>query len=199
MKLSDIRKKFEDVMQAKRETAAEIEQLKKDLEGVTAEMLAAADRGDLESYKRLEEKKRDIEARIFVYSRSLPNPKNAVTREEVAAAWDNFAKSYDKDTKAKYSAFMADCKALEKKYAELVKIQNAALIERNRAYEIIGEPRDSDALKMYMIPCIHSELAGRWNNSAPEIEFFACMGLITRDKADDYTGIIENQRAIYAD
>lgn len=199
MKLSEIRKKFEDVMQAKREKAAEIEQLKKDLEGVTAEMLAAADRGDLESYKRLEEKKRDIEARIFVYSRSLPNPKNAVTREEVAAAWDNFAKSYNKDTQTKYNAFIADCKALEKKYAELVKIQNAALIERNQAYEIIGEPRDSDALKMYMIPCIHSELAGRWNNSAPEIEFFACMGLITRDKADDYTGIIENQRAIYAD
>lgn len=195
MKLSELRKKFEDVMQAKREKSAEIERLKKELELVNADMLAAADRGDLDEYKRLDEKKRDIEARIFVYSRSLPNPKNAITRDDVATAWSGFAKSYDKDTKAKYDAFMKDCKALKSKYAELVSIQNAALAERERAYEIMGEPRDSDVLPMYMIPCIHSELSGRWRDIAPEIEFFACMGLITRDEAEDYIGIIEGQRA----
>ena len=195
MNLKDIRKKFEDVMNAKREKAAEIDQLKKELESVNAEMLSAADRGDLDEYKRLDEKKRDIEARIFVYSRSLPNPKNAITREDVTTAWNGFAKSYDKDTKAKYEAFMKDCKALKNKYAELVSIQNAALAERERAYEIMGEAKDSDALQMYMIPCTYSDFAGRWRDVTPEIGFFAYMGLITSDEAEDYIGIIEGQRA----
>ena len=199
MKLSELRKKFEDVMKAKRERTAEIDQLKRDLEKVNAEMLDAADHGDLNEYKRLDEKKRDIEARIFVYSRSLPNPKNAVTREDVTSAWDGFAKPYNKDMQAKYNSFIADCKALAKKYGELVNIQNAAMIERNKAYEIMGEDRDSDALSMFMIPCIHSELSGRWRGSAPEIEFLACMGMITRDEADEYIGIIEGRRAYYTE
>lgn len=199
MKLSELRKKFEDVMSAKRERIVEIEQLKKELETVNKEMLAAADRGDLEGYKRLDDKKRDIEARVFVYSRSLPNPKNAVTREDVATAWGNFTKGYNKETQAKYNSFFADCKALKKKYSELVSIQNAALIEREKAYEIMGESRNSDALPMYMIPCIHSELSGRWKGTTPEIEFFACMGLITRDEAEEYVGIIEGQRAASAE
>lgn len=196
MKLSELRKKFEDVMKAKREKAAEIEQLKKELESVNAEMLAVADRGDLEGYKRLDEKKRDIEAKIFVYSRSLPNPKNAITREDVTTAWSGFAKSYNKDTQAKYNSFMADCKALKNKYAELVSIQNAALIERAKAYEIMGEPKDSDALQMYMIPCTHSEFSRRWVNRTAEISFFVCMGMITNDEAGNYTRIIEDQRAV---
>lgn len=40
MKLSELRKKFEDVMSAKRRRIAEIEQLKKELESINAEMLA---------------------------------------------------------------------------------------------------------------------------------------------------------------
>lgn len=199
MKLSELRIRFENVIQAKKKRTAEIEQLKKDLESVNAEMLAAADRGDLDGYKRLDEKKRDIEARIFVYSRSLPNPKNAVTREDVVSAWDSFAKGYNKDTQAKYKAFLADCKELGKKYGELVRIQNAAMIERNKAYEIMGEDRDSDALSMFMIPCVHSELSGRWRGSTPEIEFLACMEMITRDEADEYIGIIEGRRAFYTE
>lgn len=199
MKLSELRKKFEGVMQAKKEKAAEIEQLKKDLESVNAEMLAAADRGDLEGYKRLDDKKRDIEARIFVYSRSLPNPKNAVTREDVTAAWDSFAKGYNKDTQAKYNSFLADCRALGKKYGELVSIQNAALIERNKAYELMGEKSNSDILPLYMIPCTHSELSGRWVKTTPEIEFLASMGMISRTDAENYAGIIEGQRASYAE
>ena len=91
---------------------------------------------------------------------------------------------------------MADCKALKNKYAELVSIQNAALAERERAYEIMGEAKDSDALQMYMIPCTYSDFAGRWRDVTPEIGFFAYMGLITSDEAEDYIGIIEGQRAV---
>lgn len=199
MRLSELHKKFADVMTAKKAKAAEIDQLRKDLETVNADMLAAADRGDLDEYKRLDEKKRDIEARIFVYSRSLPNPKNAVTREDVTAAWAGFAKTYNKDTQAKYNAFIADCKALGKKYGELVSIQNAALIEREKAYEIMGESKNSDALPMYMIPCTYSESSGRWRNTTAEIGFFANMGLITREEAENYAGIIEGQRAVHAE
>lgn len=199
MKLAELRKRFEDVMKAKREKTAEIEQLKRDLEKVNAEILNAADHGDLNEYKRLDEKKRDIEARIFVYSRSLPNPKNAVTREDVTSAWDGFTKGYNKDTQAKYNSFIADCEALAKKYGELVRIQNAALIERNRAYELIGVDKNSDTLTMYMIPCTHSEYSGRWRGITPEIEFLACMGLITRDDAESYIGIIEEQNAEYTE
>lgn len=199
MTLKELKRKFELTLKAKGERLAEIDQLKRDREKIDAEMLAAADCGDLDAYMNLDKKKRDIEAKIFVYSRSLPNPKNAVTRDEVVTAWDGFAKGYNKDTQAKYKAFLADCKELAKKYGELVRIQNAALIERNRAYEIMGEKPNSDILPMYMIPCTYSELSGRWAKSAPEIEFLACMGMITSEEADAYAGIIEGQRAEYTE
>lgn len=199
MKLSELRKRFEDVMKAKREKMAEIDRLKAELAETEKEMLASADRGDLNKYMELDNKKRGLEARIFVYERSLPNAGNPLTREEVIKAWSSFTAQYNKDAEKQYKAFLSDCKELCNKYKSLVSVQNSALMEREKALEIMGEKRTSDALSMYMIPvgsnsADDSEKASRWSRSTSvlEIPFFIGMGILTSEEAEKIDQIVES-------
>lgn len=199
MNLKELRKRFEDVMKAKREKMAEIDRLKGELAEVEKKMLSSADRGDLNKYMELDNKKRELEARIFVYSRSLPNAGNPLTRDEVVKAWDSFTAQYNKDAEKQFKVFLADCRELCNKYKALVSVQNNALMEREKALEIMGEKRTSDALSMYMIPAgsnsaDDAEKASRWsrNTSVLEIPFFVGLGVLTEDEAEKIDQVVES-------
>lgn len=199
MKLSELRKRFEDVMKAKRERMVEIDRLKAEQAEIEKEMLSSADRGDLDKYMALDNKKRELDARIFVYSRSLPNAGNPLTREEVVKAWDSFTAQYNKDAAKQYKAFLTDCRSLCSKYMDLVSMQNNALMEREKALEIMGEKRTSDALSMYMIPSGSNspddgEKASRWSRSTTviEIPFFVGLGLLSQEEAERIDQIVES-------
>lgn len=193
MTLKELKERFEKTAKAKKERLAEIDRLKAELAKTEEEMLAAADRGDLNKYTELENQKRALDARIFVYERSLPGAGNPVTKEEAATAWESFAKTYNKDTEAQYKAFLADCRALAIKYKKLVEVQNAALYEREKALQIMGESRISDALTMYMIPCNPGEAYAGWKRrtTSAEIPFFVALGMITNEEAENFMQIVE--------
>lgn len=193
MTLKELKERFEKTAAAKKERAAEIEKLKAELAKTEEAMLSAADHGDLDKYTKLDNQKRTLEARIFVYSRSLPSAGNPVTREEVVKAWESFTKTYNKDAEAQYKAFLVDCRALAAKYKKLVGVQNAALYEREKALQIMGEPRTSGALTMYMLPTTASDgyvgLARR--TTVPEIPFFFGLDMFTKEEAVNIVQIVE--------
>lgn len=195
MTLKELKARFDATVKAKTEKTAEINRLKAEREAINGEMLKAADRGDVESYKKLDDQKRDLEARIFVYTRSLPSAGNPLTREEVITSWDAFAASYNKDVKKQYEEYIAACGSLAKKYKALVSVQNAALYEREKALQMIGEPRDSQALTMYRLPSGISEQFTFWARISPELAFFEDKGFYTRDDAEKICQIVEDGNA----
>lgn len=192
MTLKELRARFEKTAAIKKERAAEIDSMKAELKATESEILNAADRGDLEKYTALDNKKRELEAKIFVYSRSLPSAGNPLTREEVITSWDAFAASYNKDVKKQYEEYIAACGSLAKKYKALVSVQNAALIEREKALQMIGEPRDSQTLNIYRIPSGVSEQFTYWARISPELAFFEGKGFYTRNDSDAINQIIED-------
>lgn len=190
MNLNELKKRFEETATAKRRKTEEIKLLRAELAETEKEMLDAADHGDLAAYKKLDEKKRDIEARIFVYTRSLPSAGNPLTREEVITSWDAFSKTYNRDAKKQYEAYIADCKALAAKYKKLTSMQSAAMKERESALQMIGEKRDSTTLTMYMIPFASSEKFMRWAKNCPDLAFFEDKGMFTREESEEIFGIV---------
>lgn len=198
MTLKELKEKFAATAKAREEKKAQINALKAELDAVGADMLAAADQGDLEKYKKLDDQKRDLEARIFVGSRSLSAASAGASRNEIINTWEGFAASYEKATAAKYAEFMSDCKKLCAKYEALASIQNAALKEKEDALALMGESRDSEALRMYMIPSIDAEAGHAWRYSTAAIPFFVSIGCMDNEAAERISQIIDGGQAAEA-
>ena len=185
MTLNDIKKKFATAAQKKTTQAAAIEELKKQLEKVTADKLAAADHGDLDKYKALDAQARDLDANIFVLTRSLTAFDKPVPVEDIKKAWHDYAKDYSANARKAYSEYLKACITLTKIYKNLADGQSIALAERAKAAEMIGEAPQT--LDMFMLPTGNRPGLNKrsyWN--FPELEFAYKMGCMSDQEAQDY-------------
>lgn len=185
MTLNEIKKKYATAAQAKVNRASAVEEMKKQLEQITADKLAAADRGDLDEYKSLEAKWRELDAELFVLTRSMNALDRPVPVEEIEKAWHEYAKSYSAKARKNYSDYLKACRVLAKIYKDMIVDQTRALATRSEAAEMAGEA--PQAFDMFMLPTGNRPgLNNRsfWN--FPELEFAYKMGCMSEQEAHDY-------------
>lgn len=192
MKLADLKKKFADAMQIKDRKAEELGAIKQQLEEVSAAKLAAADRGDLETYKTLEEQERDLNARIFVGSRNINALEHPVSSDDVRSAWWDYAKEHDANIKREYKDFLKSCGELAETYKKIVAAQKKALEEREAVAAMIGE--EPYTLEMFMLPAADTDrsisLNVRYFWNYPEIEWLYKMCFVGKREGYDLMNVL---------
>lgn len=139
MKFDKLEKLYNSIIEKKEKLEQDVKAQEAAKEQKEAEMLAAADAGDLERYKALKAEVDDLEARLFINNTQLRKiGTGALDEAEVVKAWDKYAAEYNK----KFEKMLADYEdarsALYDKFMKLVDFQAEALRNRERCGYLMG-------------------------------------------------------------
>lgn len=139
MKIDAIAKFIEDVTKRRSETKARLDDLRTQAMKEEAAAQEAAEAGDVETYKKHNAKKADLDAQIYVTNVQLEkNLKSEVSKTEAVAAWTEYAGGYDADLRKKLSELEKLKKALFDCFIEIIDLQDAALRKREQCADFAG-------------------------------------------------------------
>lgn len=152
--------------------------------------LNAATSGDVSGYMaaKAEEKQKNAEA--YVASMQIANLGKPFSREEVRAAWKEYANSYNEELDKRIKKYLSDRAALWKEYKDILTLQNEALKKRKRCAEMIGNKEDDGEFRkefpMNVFPCERplGLMYGNSNVATPEVAFFMGSGEATEEDHD---------------
>lgn len=129
-KLTDLYKKVADIHARKTEREEELARLREEREIHKETMAAAAEADDWNTYTTYNRAIDNDNRRISFLEASISHLPDAVTTEEVHAAWDEYAKEHNKELAKKLAAYNDARVKLCNQFLDLVKLQNNALKTR---------------------------------------------------------------------
>ena len=131
--------------------ALEINGLKAKEETLKAEALEAAKEGNTELYLAKEGERSKVSAEIFVKGSHLDSLPSAVSKDQAADAWAEYAADYGAKLKKALDEFAKEKEKLSSMYDNLIDMQDDALMLREKLGRIINS--GSDVFRMDYIPC----------------------------------------------
>lgn len=196
MKIDVIAKFIEDVTKRRSETKARLDDLKTQAMKEEAAAQEAAEAGDVETYKKHNAKKADLDAQIYVANVQLEkNLKSEVSKQEAVSAWNEYARGYDTDLKKKLAELEKAKKSLFDCFIEIIDLQDAALRKREQCADFSGvvandldvlTGRSDDIYKEFPISTIPL-IQGHGVNyhgriyDLPEVALFSADGMIDEE------------------
>lgn len=135
---------------------------------IDAEMNAAADAGEVETYRSLMKEKEDVEIALIVKRRQKNNYRPSVNEAVAQAAWSDYVSGHNRKLKKSLAEFEAEKAKLLSMYSELINMQSDACSVRERIGSAVGLP--DEAFPMEYIPL----LAGANEFGALRLSSFAC-------------------------
>lgn len=135
--IADLEKIKAAATQERAQAAIDLTELVKRGAILEQEAQAAADSGDLATYREKKAKADAVNEEIFVKQSVAAKQENPITEDMTAEAWETYCADYDKTFKAKYSTYQAAKGELLTMYRELLKMQREAFAKRERLAEFI--------------------------------------------------------------
>lgn len=164
MKIKDIEKKLNEA----NEKLNHAKELKNEAMALEKEYSAKAEEcalaGDVDLFMEYRKKAQQQEAISYIQSKQIDSitASPMISKEESVSAWEDYAKDYSRQLKAKIEKFQASKAKLLNDYLEMVSMQEEACKIRERLASYIGkkvEPLSVDAglnqlYPMEYIPCV---------------------------------------------
>lgn len=118
--------------QERAQAAIDLTDLAKRAAALEQEAQAAADGGDLTTYREKKAQAEAVNEEIFVKKAKATKQENPITEDMAAAAWETYRADHDKKFKAKLSAYQAAKAELLTMYRDLLSMQREAFKTRER-------------------------------------------------------------------
>lgn len=139
---------------------AEVEQLKVQAAKCEADAEAAAESGDVESYKALKQKSDDVNAVLHVKQAAFKKYSGPCTREDALAAWSDFQREYDTAFNKALKEYDTEMKKQCARFMNIIKMQNRARDQRKVLATLAGMT-DAVALDVFKFAYVDSLSKGK--------------------------------------
>lgn len=124
--------------QERAQAAIDLTDLAKRVTALEEEAQAAADGGDLATYREKKAQAEAVKEELFVKQAKATKQESPITEAMTAEAWETYRADYDKKFKAKYAALESARAELLTIYKELFDMQQEAFKTRERLAGYLG-------------------------------------------------------------